>query len=492
MIKEPSPDLTDNSWMEGSHDIMLWSDVKFADGLIEVIDEKEGKCRLKSKERLSADMRFTHAYILIPHWFKSSIYGIDKIKDGYIYFTATDLEDGYNQGYNVNDDYNYGKRDIRYKLCNIENNTPRLRNGTIILPDGLSAVREGLVKQYFVFQDCVLKSVCIKGLSFYGNSFAQSKPAIYFRNIQSNKINIRNCNFVGLHGTVMSFAATPNVIVENNRFEDCHHSGIISDNQSSNTVIKNNNFINMSKRMLNTFCITCKGENYYVSDNVLTDYGYCGIGVGVRYKNQEHAPCYGFVENNSLTYSDQYFADSLSRGLMDSGAIYLWTKNKGSVIRNNYIHQYSGMRSNRGILCDDGAYGFQIYENIILGIANSYCIDSRRVPRVEQSSTPESGIIHSNVDNIIRNNVIDGRIRFVGNEDPDNGCIKGPDYVIRIQGESQDESVVSNVSILEQDIFIDVDRNNGGGTSLSQIQDKSSLNKEMKRFVRRALQKFEY
>ena len=76
---------------------------------MEITDFENKQCRLKCKESHFLNGDCNRAYILIPHWFKSSIYKIKKIEKGYIYFTAPDLAISYNKGYNVNDDYNYGK-----------------------------------------------------------------------------------------------------------------------------------------------------------------------------------------------------------------------------------------------------------------------------------------------------------------------------------------------------------------------------------------------
>lgn len=95
---------------------------------------------------------------------------------------------------------------------------------------------------------------------------------------------------------------------------------------------------------------------------------------------------------------------------MDSGAIYIFTQNDGAVIRNNYIHDYVGMKDNRGIFCDDGAYGFTITGNVIRNVPNSYSIDSRLCLNVETQAG--SVVKKVNYNNIIRNNRVDGPVRF--------------------------------------------------------------------------------
>ena len=70
----------------------------------------------------------------------------------------------------------------------------------------------------------------------------------------------------------------------------------------------------------------------------------------------------------------------------------------------------SGPFDNRGIFCDDGTVNTTITGNRVQRVANSWCIDLRRVLSVE--TRPDSKIRRVNVGNRIEKNQIDGRIRF--------------------------------------------------------------------------------
>ena len=166
-------------------------------------------------------------------------------------------------------------------------------------------------------------------------------------------------------------------------------------------------------------------------------------------------PCTGVIENNDLSYSQDYLDHIDNYGIMDGGAIYLATKNAGSIVRYNYIHGFSGMKSNRGIFCDDGASNIEIYGNVITEIANSICIDSRRVTFVERSNTPESGIDKANVNIIIRDNIVDGKVRFEAHEDPDNGCVKGANYILLAKDGKRPKMSIKNVANQEDDIVLE-------------------------------------
>lgn len=445
-----------NSWMSGNKDVETWSYVKYADSLIEVLNAEEKLCRLKCKNSFSADTDFNNAYILITHWYQSSTYKIEKIEGQYIYFTADDLKESSYGGYNVNDDYNYGNKTIRYKLCNIETGEDyfRITDGKVHLPNGVTSVWEGKTYNYLTFQNCKFAIVEVDGIQFYGNAFAESHPAIIIRNTACKKIRIHKCGFYGMRGSIITVSASPNVKIDNNQFADSYYYGIWSNNGSANTVVEKNSFKSMGKRMHNTKCVGCLGTNYRVSNNVFLDFGYCGIRTGVWYKSDMKQPCTGVIENNDLSYSQDYLDHIENYGIMDGGAIYLATKNAGSIVRNNYIHDFSGIKHNRGIFCDDGASNIEIYGNVITDIANSMCIDSRRVTFVERSNTPESGIERANINIVIRDNTVDGSIRFEAHEDSDNGCVKGANYILPAKDGKMPKMVISNVANPEEDIVL--------------------------------------
>jgi len=445
-----------NSWMSGNKDVETWSYVKYADSFIEVLDAEEKHCRLKCKNAFSANTDFSNAYILITHWYQSSTYKIEKIEGQYIYFTANDLKESSYGGYNVNDDYNYGNKTIRYKLCNIETGEDyfRITDGKVHLPNGVTSVWEGKTYNYLTFQNCKFAIVEVDGIQFYGNAFAESHPAIIIRNTACKKIRIHKCGFYGMRGSIITVSASPNVKIDNNQFADSYYYGIWSNNGSANTVVEKNSFKSMGKRMHNTKCVGCLGTNYRVSNNVFLDFGYCGIRTGVWYKSDMKQPCTGVIENNDLSYGQEYLDHIENYGIMDGGAIYLATKNAGSIVRNNYIHDFSGIKHNRGIFCDDGASNIEIYGNVITDIANSMCIDSRRVTFVERSNTSESGIERANINIVIRDNTVDGSIRFEAHEDSDNGCVKGANYILPAKDGKMPKMVISNVANPEEDIVL--------------------------------------
>lgn len=463
----------DNSWMNGTKDIETWSYIKYADGLVEVLDTVTNYCRITCKETFADNTDFSNAYILIPHWYQSSVYKINKVDGPYIYFIADDLKKSSYGGYNINDDYNYGKKAIRYKLCNVATSVDCISvvDGKVRLPNGITAAWKGKIHNFLTIKNCKFSSVEITGIQFTGNAYSKSIPAIYIKDSEFKSVRIHRCGFHGMRGNVISITASPNVRIDHNQFEDCYYYGIKSNNESANTIVEKNRFTSMGKRMSNTPCVRCQGTDYRVSDNVFLNFGYGGISTGVWYKSKMKHPCSGVIENNELSYNQDYLDHIDNFGIMDGGAIYIATKNAGSIIRNNYIHDFSGMKSNRGIFCDDGASNIEMYGNFITGIANSRCIDARRAAKIECPSTPESDIDRANVNIIIRDNVVDGGIRFEAHEGPDNGCVKGANYILPAKDGSIPRMIVDHVADQKEDVLLDA------STSIKKTKNKLKLKK---------------
>lgn len=464
----------DNSWMNGTEDVENWSYIKYADGLIEILDAEKKLCRLKTKPSAINPQTSAISYILIPHWFKSSVYKIEKMEGQYIYFIADDLNTSRFGGYNINDDYNYGKKGIRYKLCNVVDNGEnclRITKGRVHLPKGVTTVREGVTHNFVTIRDCKFASVDIEGIRFRGNAYKESSYAISIKGTECKSIRIHRCSFLGMRGNVINVSASPNIKIDNNWFEDCYRYGIRSSNESANTVVERNHFETMGKAMTNTLCVRCQGKNYSVANNTFVDFGYGGILTGVAYKNKMTQLCSGVIENNDLSFNQDYLDHIDNYGIMDGGAIYVGTKNDGSVVRYNHIHGFSGMKSNRGIFCDDGAYNIEIYGNVITGIANSHCIDSRRMKNVERSSDPESQVERANINIIIRDNTIDGSIRFEANEEPNNGCVKGTNYILPAQDGKVPKMIIDHVTVQEDDIILNSD------AKIKRIKNKIKIKK---------------
>ena len=438
----------ESSWMCGNKDLDLWSDVRYADGLVEVLDPRTKVCRLRSCEVLPRCTRKDNAYILITHSYLSSVYKIDRTEGNFIYFKADDLTEISNTGrYNINNDYYFKKTNPRYKLSNVDvrGDHVKIKDGKVMLPAGLLFAREGATDGLALIQHCRFHSIEFSGIKVWGSSNLKNNSLFYMQNVSCSELRIHGCVFIGIHGRICRLISSSNVIVENNSFSSCYNYGIMSDNMSEGTLVRDNDFCDMGKRMLNSFCVSCHGPDFDISNNTFSDFGYGAIACGVWYKSEKEKVCTGIVKNNYLKYNDDYLADIYAHSLMDSGAIYLTTKMDDVVVSNNRIENYAGAGENRGIFCDDGAVNFELSGNVITGISD-YCIDSWRAPFVEEAMSPGSGIDRSNVNISIHDNVVDGCLRFMGNEKEDNGCVFGNNYVLVSEGHIPPVHIISNVN----------------------------------------------
>lgn len=484
-----------NSWISDGSDVDNWSNVRYADGLIEVLDANTKVCRLKSKEPFKNEIDTKNAYILVTQWYMSYVYKIDKIEDNFVYFTANNLapKSGIAGGYNVNNDYYYAKQNPRYKICNIDRFDSGLSilDGVICIPDFIGPVKEGFSNTLVKVEDCGFSLLSVEDINIRGGSNVKFASTIDLKRSTCKKVRIKGCEFTGIRSSaIINIESTPNVVIENNHFDNCYQYGILTDNESANTVVRNNTFLRMGKRMNNSFCVACRGKDFSVTGNYFEDYGYGAITCGVWYGSPKKDVCKGVVEDNTLVYTDGYISTIEDHSLMDGGAIYLATKMDGVIVKNNRIYGFSGAEDNRGIFCDDGAYNYELVGNVINGIENSYCIDARRCPHVEVTKAPNSGVEHANVNIVIRDNVVDGTIRFEGNEIEDNGCVYGTNYFVKESGTKRPVLTLSNVSINGESVSVITNGRKNGKVLVSpdgyKILKKNGEWRSLKKYFKKA------
>lgn len=423
--------------------VNMWGEMKYADSDVEILNVEAKTCRLKSngiKSRMADECR--NAYIMITAWCRTYYYKITKIEDSYIYFVADNLKATKlykKKGYNVNDDFLvYGKLP-RFRLCNLE----PIHRGTVHVSEAQSFLYD---------KGGNMKSITIKGFTFLGNQAKGDMEGwpyalIMFNEITSERIRITNCSFIGQNSRVITIDKTDNVYVDDCFFAHNFRNGVTSYNSSSNTVVSGNVFENNGESLSYERCITCQGDNYHIYNNTFTDFGYSAISVGYYYGATPEKASWGIVEKNTMTYSKERMENLWKYTIVDGGAIYLWTRNDGAVIRNNVIYNYGGVDSNRGIYCDDGAKGFEIYGNIVLGVVNGYSIDSRRAKEVD------SRVGGANMNNKIYDNVFDGGFKFVAHEG-ESRCYKGRNFIIYDNNVQLPDLVVKNFDNPVEDEYV--------------------------------------
>lgn len=337
-----------------------WQEMRYADGIIQVVDEKKKLCMIPYANKMSESERKGMTKVQITQWFRAKTYKIERIDKEGIYFIAPELawENGYgHKGYNVNFDYLYlGK-------------TPRFRVYDVSKEPRCTAAR------FFTMENCSYRCLTIKGIEF--RSTAESNSLLCMINVNAKQITVGNCIFDYVRGNdVGYFSGTGNVVFDDNTVSNTGGDELFFTNNCQNIRITNNTFKNC-ENIRNSFCARCYEADYYIANNTFLDFGYGAIGVGVWHGFDKKYYSGGIIEHNEIYFTPNYFAEAWKHMLMDSGAIYTWTQNDEVIIRYNYIHDYTGAGDNRGIFCDDGANNLKIYRNVVVNTPNCYCIDSR-------------------------------------------------------------------------------------------------------------------
>jgi len=241
---------------------------------------------------------------------------------------------------------------------------------------------------------------------------------------------------------------TDNITVSDCYFHDNYTIVLLFENDCANVKIINNRFERIAY-LTNSFCIKVRGTNYLVSHNVLSDFGYGGIGVGNSYMNVvDTIPSYGIVERNNVFHTQEFRNNKQSWTLIDGGAIYIYTCNNGAVIRYNYVHDICGMGAVRGIYCDDGTTNCSVYGNIVMNIESSYGIDLRKSLVLDNL-----GLGKSNVNNKITDNYFNNKFRFEGRGD-DSTSVKGRNYIVVEKGKEAPDMDTASLVETESDRIV--------------------------------------
>jgi hypothetical protein len=422
-----------------------WGDCGYADGLIQVVDAKKNLCRLPYSKAKDMNAReCENLYIRIPQWYKSSTYKVIKIEKGGIYFTADKLEYIQKRGrqeYTVNYDYLFAGKNTRFLLCNPTDQSKPMRiEGSKAICKN-NQIHECGNCLFLSLNNVSYKNFTISGFHFIGNR-DKNNHLISFVRTKTEKTEISNCRFEKIQSRIIFADDTPNFNFKGNTINHCRHHGLESTNSCENTIVTDNTFSNCGSNMLQTFCVNCKGKNYYIAKNKFLNFGYGAIGIGVWHGSKKGYESSGIVEYNEIWYDSEYLAHLERHTLMDSGAIYLWTQNDNAIVQYNYIHDYSGMYYNHGIYCDDGASHYKLYGNIIINIQSNNSIDARTC----QSEFPES-----NQDIQMMYNIVDRPIKFEGNTKSDNGCIKSRNILLYKIGEDIPKHIYAHLKTKKQD-----------------------------------------
>lgn len=371
-----------------------WTEVKQAGSWPIPVVFGKGVYKIRCHEPDMSEADVKDMWLHISQWFKGPFYPVVRIKNGWLYFR----KEG-DSGTSLWSELRFGRCLPRYMLCD-------------------KPEREDLhactATTFLSLSNSRLEAFTMQDLSFLGN--AEGQYLIWLDGLQADSAVISQCRFSHLRSSGIKLDRTDGF-----RLEDClftgNYQGCIRVAQDCrNTIISGNRFIGNGRMMTNIPLIHCTGADFRIADNYFEDFSYAAIMLGVHYTEEEKYGTSGVAERNEICQSKS-FRQHPMRSLIDSGAIYIGTGNKRTVVRNNFVHDIDGPHGNRGIFADDGAMNVTIEGNTVLRIRNGYCIDLRKCLRVKW--LPDSKVTAPNTGNIVRDNLYDGDIRlFIRKNDP--------------------------------------------------------------------------
>ena len=345
--------------------------------------------RLRCREIPVPKDSLRDATLLLTQWYISTRYPIERITKRHIYFRRDKV---YETG--MLSELRYGRCFPRYMLCY----PPK---DSLLHP--CSAVR------FLHMEGVRLQSFALEGIHFLGNGDRNGDWLIRMQGVEAESLLVSGCRFEGIRSGGFWVERTDGILLQDNEFTKCYRTCIRIQDSCLEARIIGNRFIDNGYQISNGPVVNCKGGDFLISDNYFEDFSYSAIGLGHHYCVESEGGLSGIVERNEICMSEA-FRSTVPRMLIDSGAIYVWTRNNGLIIRNNYIHDIAGPHGNRGILCDDGTCNVHIYGNRVVRVEGTFCIDLRMFRRVGWMKG--SRVHDPNTGNVMYGNIIDGRCRF--------------------------------------------------------------------------------
>ena len=389
-----------------------------------VVSVGKGIYRLRVSENDLEKKKCKDVYVVLSEWYRSHRYPVVQIKKGYLYFKSDDpLQE-------LNWDVRYGKTYPKYVFVNHPEYGDVSVQGGVIRSSSVK-VHRSVASRFIRVWTGQLGGLEMRNFTFAGNGGKNPLIMLYCTSMHSSEFS--HCRFSGIQHCALSVHRVDNVSIHDNVLEDCFREAVFSDMFARNTEIFSNRFSNMGCAFEGTAVIRSEGADMHIYDNYLEDFTYAGILVGVHYTSDQPVITSGCIERNELCQSET-FRKEPTRTLMDCGAIYVRTMNVDLVIRDNYIHDYTGTKDYRGIFGDDGASHVTVAGNLVTGIPQGNCIDFRRVPGV--LTLKDSHATEANVHNRIEGNQVDGNILFE-TRGGDDGCYKGANPVLGTEAEKQ-------------------------------------------------------
>ena len=181
----------DGGWID------FFGPVMQATGPVGIVDASQKLCRIRCPSGFQAPGQTDgDAFIQLTRWYESRFYKISQIRGRWIYFVADDLEKVSSLGYNVNYDLLYGRKNPRFRLCNVSGTAAGISSGKLRLPAGSGKVHCCKAATFLSIHGSNLGAIVLDGFQFLGNAAIGDCPLIGVYHCScSEGFKLKDCRF---------------------------------------------------------------------------------------------------------------------------------------------------------------------------------------------------------------------------------------------------------------------------------------------------------
>ena len=398
------------------------SEITKADGSVATANFGQHRLLLPSNFTLTnEELDGTFVQFFIP--FASLVAKVDKIEDGYLYFTTT--AEVTIDTTNPNNEFTTNNQYTSFRIFNLKGDT------SIYFDDDYIYIPKNIGTLYYsgiIFGTSAKVNLSIEDCVLIGQ--------IDFLDITLSSFKLTRCEVAYTNRSIFSDCQLTYLWLDNVLVHDAMRDAFIG--TASYNRVEYCTFRNVGKSRRNDSAILVNSGYYWIHHNTISDFGYCAIRTGNV--GSSIVPPAGIIEYNRIYQTPQYVIRAKHNVTSDGGAIYIFTYNNkssvGAIIRHNIIHNYRGRSANHGIYCDDGACYFFLYGNQI-SATDGRSIDARyatgRVGPTGYADNNGKVIVRNVCDSIIRcvvgeNSIVDesivvGNVRVYGEKWEDDDTI---------------------------------------------------------------------
>lgn len=412
----------------------------------EWVEGQIGYCKMKINHANMTEAQCESMYINITEWYLTGVYKVSKIEDGYVYFVVEKMEKA-GIYWRVNADYNFSKRLYpRYRFVNSPEADVYVLDDNVHISYKYPLIHQCDNTTFIKCHSLTFGTFVLSNVTFVGSKGAGNTGLIDIYNSQFACFCVECVNAHDLNSKFLHTHITSNILVRNCCFYNNNNTICDNTNDCVNYEAANNKVYNNGCAFCQTTVFSIKGtSNAYIHDNYIKNQSDGCISSGLHYGFTKHGDVSFIIERN-IIYNDSGFASNQHKyGLMDGGAIYVYTVQDSGIVRDNVIVRATSLHSQRGIFCDDGTKNVSIYGNVIIDTLNSFDIDLRHSNRAEMVEI----VPDHNTNNVIIGNILTGAMRFEGAGNEDN-CIDGKNIMFR----SADTQDSLSVSVREDNVII--------------------------------------